>query len=41
MQPIQQESHELLGIVLCIACELAGLACYNGLDEEAKVLVKS
>lgn len=41
MQPIQQKSHEFLGIMLCIACELAGLACYNGLDEDAKVLVRN
>lgn len=41
MQPIQQESHELLGIMLCVACKLAGLACYNGLDEEAKVSVRN
>lgn len=36
MQPIQQESHELLGIMLRIACELAGLARHNGLDAGAK-----
>lgn len=41
MKPIQQEGHELLGIMLCIACELAGLACYNGLDEDAQVLVRN
>lgn len=32
VQPIQQESHELLGVMLCVARELAGLAGHNGLE---------
>lgn len=34
VESIEQKSHELLGIVLGIACKLAGLAGYNCLQEE-------
>lgn len=36
MEPVEQESHELLGIVLGVACKLAGFAGHNCLSKNTR-----
>lgn len=37
MEPVKQEGHELLGIVLGITCKLTGFTCHNSLQREGVI----